>query len=316
MRLPGIPRSSLALGAAAVLGTVLVVVAVIVGARAWSSGEGGTYAPPETLVATRLDPPSALFGDRVVATARILVDERVIDPRSIALDPSFKPFQAFTSNRRVTSGIGDAAEVRFTFGLQCVTGECIRAMEDEVRGGSQRTVPITLPPASARGRTNAGVGVTIPVTWPALTVHSRLTADDIAAGEPTAPRFVSVGVDYGVATPDRLGWALVGLAVALLVVAGALVTSVMVGRRKTRVLRLPPHLGAVERALALARHALDEGDIEGGRKALERLSAELERGGRDDLADEVTRIAWSLPGPSEAELDDLSRLVGSSTNGR
>jgi hypothetical protein len=314
-RLSRIPRSTLGLMVAVVLGTALIAVLVVVAARSWAGGDGGTYAPPETLVSTRLDPPSALFGDRVEATARIVVDERVVDPRSIVLDPSFKPFQAFTSVRRVTGGVGDAAEVRFTFGLQCVTGECIRAMEEELKGGSVRPVPVTLPPATARGRTHEGARVTIPVTWPKLTVHSRLTADDIAFGEPTAPRFVAVDVDYGV-SPGRLGWLLVALAVVLIGVAGVLVASVVAGRRKERVLRLPPHLGAVERSLALARHALDEGDIEGGRKALERLSAELERSGQDDLAEQVTRIAWSPPGPSEEELDDLTHLVGSSTNGR
>jgi hypothetical protein len=310
-----IPRSTLALVGAVLVGVALLVILVIVAARGWSEGGGGTYAPSKTLVSTRLDPPSVLFGDRVEATARIVVDERAVDPRSIVLDPSFKPFQAFTSSRRITTGVGDAAEVRFVFGLQCVTGECIRAMEEEVRGGSRRTVPITLPKATARGKARDGERVTIPVTWPTLTVHSRLTADDVANGEPTAPRFVAVDVDYSV-SPDRLGWALVALAVLLLGVAGVLVATIVAGRRKERVLRLPPHLGAVERSLALARHALDEGDIEGGRKALERLSAELERSGRDDLAEQVARIAWSPPGPSEAELDDLTHRVGSSTNGR
>lgn len=312
--LSGMSRSALGRVAAVLLGTALVVTLVIVAVRGWSEGGGGTYAPPETIVATRLDPPSVLFADRIEATARIVVDERVVDPRSIVLDPSFKPFQAFTSSRRVTSGIGDAAEVRFVFGLQCVTGECVNAMEEELKGGSRRAVPIALPKATARGRTHEGVPVSVPVTWPPLTVHSRLTADDIAAGEPAAPSFVAVDVDYGV-SPDRLGWALVALALVLFLTAGLLVASVVAGKRKERVLRLPAHLGAEERALALARHALGEGDVDGGRRALERLSAELESTGRDDLAGEVTRIAWSSPGPSEAELDDLSRLVGSSRNG-
>jgi hypothetical protein len=313
MRLANVPRATLGLVAAVVLATVVLVALTLVGASRWSKGEGGTYTPPETVVATRIDPPSALFGDRVQATARIVVDDRVVDPQSLVLDPSFKPFQAFTSSRRVRD-VGKASAVTFTFGLQCVTGECIRAMEREQRGGSRLTVPITLPNATARGRTNDGTAVRIPVTWPKLTVHSRLTADDIAIGEPSAPRFVAVDVDYRV-SPGRLGWALVILAIALIAVAGGLVASVLAARRRVRVLRLPPNMGAIERSLALARHALDDGDIEGGRKALERLSAELERGGRDDLADEVTRVAWSPPGPTEEELDDLTRQVGSSTNG-
>ena len=101
MRLANVPRSTLGLVAAVVLATVVLVALTLVGASRWSKGEGGTYTPPETVVATRIDPPSALFGDRVEATARIVVDDRVVDPQSLVLDPSFKPFQAFTSSRRV-----------------------------------------------------------------------------------------------------------------------------------------------------------------------------------------------------------------------
>ena len=314
MRRLSAPGATRALLAALSIVTVVAVTAVLLVARAWSSGDGGSYAPVATVTSTRLDPPSVLFGDRIDADARIVVDDRVVDPGSIVLDPSFRPFQAFTSRRRVTTGIGHAAEVRFTFTLQCVTGACIRAMERESRGGSVRVVPIELPKATARGRALDGSVVTVPLTWPTLVVHSRLTADDIARGDPVAPSFVATAVDYHV-RPDRLAWALVGLAVALIVGAGVLVAGVVAARRRERSLRLPAHLGAIDRALALARHALDTGDVDGGRKALERLSAELERGGRDDLAVEVGRIAWSPPGPSEAELDDLSRLVGSATNG-
>jgi hypothetical protein len=314
-RLRSVPRSTLGLVAAVILGAVLIAVLAIVVARGWDEGSGGTYAPRQTLVSTRLDPQSALFGDRVDATARVVVDRRVVDPQSIVLDPSFKPYQAFMSSRRIESGVGHAAVVTFTFGLQCVTGECIRAMEKELKGGRTVPVPVALPKATARGLTNDGGRVAVPVTWPKLNVHSRLTADDTAIGEPSAPKFVAVDVDYGM-SPDRLGWLLVGLAVVLVGVAAALIASVVSARRRERVLRLPPHLGMVERSLALARHAIDEGDVDSGRRALERLSEELERAGRDDLAQQVTRVAWSPPGPSDEELDDLTRLVGSSTNGR
>ena len=233
----------------------MVGAVVVLLARGWSAGEGGSYAPVETVVATRVEPPSILFGDPVDATARIVVDEREVDPASVSLDPSFKPFQAFVATRRVLEGTGHAAEVRFRFRLQCVTGACIRAMERELRGGSKRAVPIELPRATARGRTRDGSALAIPVTWPAVVIHSSLTAEDIANGEPVAPRFVAPAPGYAV-DPDVLAWLLVALAVAAILGAGGLIAAVVASRRRERRLQLPAHLGPVDRSLALARHAL------------------------------------------------------------
>ena len=300
---------------AVVLGALVVGAVVLLLARSWSAGEGGSYAPVETVVATRLEPPSILFGDPVDAIARIVVDERSVDPASVSLDPSFKPFQAFVTTRRVLEGTGHAAEVRFRFRLQCVTGACIRAMERELRGGSTRTVPIELPEAIARGRTRERSAVAIPVTWPTVVIHSRLTAEDIANADPVAPRFVAPAPGYAV-DPDVLAWLLVAVAVAAILTAGALIAAVVASRRRVRRLQLPAHLGPVDRSLALARHALETGDVDGGRRALERLSGELEENGLNDLADQAARLAWSPPGPSEPELDDLSRLVRSGADGR
>ena len=129
---------------AAAAAVVVAVILLPVLARGWSGGGGGTYVPRATVVETRLDPASALFGDQVTATARVIVDAREVDPASVTLDPTFKPFQAFDTRRTVREGIGHAAEITFAFRLQCVTGACIRAMEREQRGGRIRTVPIVL----------------------------------------------------------------------------------------------------------------------------------------------------------------------------
>ena len=161
MRLANVPRQTLGLVAAVVLATVVLVALALVGASRWSKGEGGTYSP------------AGDGGRRPASTRRALSSATVsrrrrgsswttatVDPQSLVLDPSFKPFQAFTSSRRVRD-VGKASAVTFTFGLQCVTGECIRAMEREQRGGSRLTVPITLPNATApradeRRRTPSG----------------------------------------------------------------------------------------------------------------------------------------------------------------
>ena len=308
-------RSALWAGAV-VLGALVVVAVVLLLARGWSAGDGGSYAPVETVVATRLEPPSVLFGDPVDATARIVVDERAVDPASVSLDPSFKPFQAFVTTRRVLEGTGHAAEVRFRFRLQCVTGACIRAMERELRGGSTRTVPIELPRAIARGRTREGSAGRDPRDLarrrdplPLDGRGHRRTGNRSRPGS-SHPRQATRSI------PASSAWLLVAVAVAAILGAGVLVAAVVASRRRERRLQLPAHLGPVDRSLALARHALETGDVDGGRRALERLAGELEENGLNDLADQAARLAWSPPGPSEPELDDLSRLVRSGANGR
>jgi hypothetical protein len=302
-------RSTLVTLAVVAAGALVASVVAVVLARDWAGRGGGAFAPQRTTVTTRVDPPSVLFGDAIEAVARILVDPREVDPASVTLDPSFKPFQTFASERVVTDGIGRASEVVFTFRLQCVTGTCIGAMEQRQRGGSTRTVPITLPTAVAHARAASGGGeVRIAVTWPSVVVHSRLTAEDVALGEPSAPASFAAPVDRRISA-GVLGWTLLVVAVLLVCAAAALVASVLVGRRAERTLRLPANMGPVDRALALARYALANDDLDGGRKALERLASELEHGGRAELAGQVARIAWSPPGPSPSALDDVARQL-------
>lgn len=313
MKRLGKPQLAAIVAAAAAAAVALILLLVL--APGWSDGGGGTYDPRATVVKTRLDPPSALFGDQVTATARVIVDAGEVDPASVTLDPSFKPFQAFGTSRTVRDGVGRAAEITFTFRLQCVTGTCIRAMEREERGGRIRTVPIALPKATVKARTRDGERLATDVGWPTLVVHSRLTAERIQNETPDVGAFAAPPVTYS-ASPDLVGWLLTAVAALLVLVAGWLVARSLATVRTERRLRLPAHLTPVERALALARHALDGGDVAGGRKALERLAAELERGGQDDLAQAAGRTAWSLPGPSVTSVDELTVSVRRSANGR
>ncbi|HJU46840.1 MAG TPA: hypothetical protein VJ689_01810, partial [Gaiellaceae bacterium] len=155
------------------------VAALLVVAVGWDGGSGGSYGPAEPLVETRLDPPSALFGDAVTATAVVLVDRRDVDPDTVSLVASFRPFQSFASQRTVTDDVGHATRITFTNRLQCVTGACLRAMETEERGGRLRTVPIAFRQATVTATGRDGRQVARPVSWPTLVVHSRLTAEDI-----------------------------------------------------------------------------------------------------------------------------------------
>lgn len=308
-------RPQLVALAVAAVALVVALVLLPVLARGWSGGAGGSYVPRASIVDTRLDPPSVLFGDQVTATARVIVDTAKVDPSSVTLDPTFRPFQAFDTRRMVRKGLGHAAEITFDFRLQCVTGACIRAMEREERGGRRRTVPIVLPKATVKARSREGERLALDARWPTVVVHSRLTAERIQNDTPDVAAFAPPPVTYSI-SPDVAGWLLIAAAAMLVLLAGWLAARSFASVRTGRRLRLPAHLTPVERALALARHALDRGDVAGGRKALERLASELGRGGRDDLARAAGRTAWSSGGPSVGSVDELTISVRSAGDGR
>jgi hypothetical protein len=75
--------------------------------------------------------------------------------------------------------------------------------------------------------------------------------------------------------------------------------------------RIPAYLTPIDRALALAEHAAANGEVDESRKALERLSIELERLRPAPYAEAAERLAWSKADPSRASVSELAREVRS-----
>lgn len=221
-----------------------------------------------TSVHATVAPAAPLFGDLVTATVELRGRAR-----GATVSASFAPFEVVRVQR-------SPGAWRFT--LRCVAVACL------TRG---RTTQLHLPPAR--------VGGTL-VQWPPLTLGSRLTAAD--AAKPvfranTSPPAPSYRVD-----PVVAGWALAGLAAALVLGVGA--WGAVVLRRRPPVLQLLPddrELTPLERALEALERSVRE-SVERRRVALDEVAGLLDDPG---LAQRARRLGWSHARPGRDAILEL-----------
>ena len=294
--------------AAVLAAAVVVSVATVVAARGWSHGDQAGYAPPAPTVTARLDPASVLFGDVVTAHVAVFVDTRFFDPAMVAFAPTFVPFQTLTSTRRTTRLNRRAATIEFDYRLQCLTSGCLSAFEHEEPGGARVTRPVRFRAPTLTARAADGSAFRRTIRWPELVMHSRLTAETIASGDPQVEPLSGVPISYRVG-PDVAGWLFVAVSVALVTGGAALVAAALWRLRRPRTLQIPSHLTAAQRALLLARRALAEGHVAEGRRALNGLAAALTTDGRGEHAAAAERLAWSAPSPSSESVERLAQSV-------
>lgn len=198
--------------------------------------------------------------------------------------------------------------VEFVYALQCTSRECLprgggRAAAATVVGFRRATATL-VSVSGARSSRN--------VTWPAVAVQSRLTADEIGLSTPKAGELEAPPPVSWRSSPELIGG--VSVAAALLFLLGAAWLLTIVARRDLRLIgapRIPSHLTPVDRALALAEHAAAHGEVDESRKALERLAAELRLRDADRHATAAERIAWSEDAPSRASVSELAESVRS-----
>jgi hypothetical protein len=305
-----VTRGKIAAAAVAFVTAVVVALLLLVVGPRWWSGDGGTYAPPKSLVHAEVTPPTSFFGQVVTAHAQLVVDPRVVDPSTAELAVDLRPYRIRSESRRITRGLGRAAVVDFRYELQCVSRACV---PHERTGGAQT---VQLKAATASYRTRDGKPHTARVAWPIFGVQSRLTSDDLALSTP------QVGTDSAqppvswALSPGLLGGLALTLAALLVLGAGWLVASVVgADSRLLRARQIPSHLTPVERALALAEHAAAHGEVDESRKALERLAAELRRRRAVAHADDAERLAWSETDPSPESVAELATSVRSNGAG-
>lgn len=313
---------ALALAAAVVVATI-VLVAVL--APNWDGEEGGSFRVDRVRVTTKLNPSSALVGDPIVATVHVFVDSDRIDPSAVKLRQEFTPFGVYSSRRTVTRGIGHAARVDFTYRLQCVTVSCVEGME-RVRSGKTILRPIPIPagtvsftPRGAAAETGergaAAKPARLAVAWRPVILRSRLDTDSGERPEPRPSAYHDTGVSTAISA-SFLGWLSIGFAGLMALVGGGLVAVAVKGHPAIRRLRIPSHLTPLDRALALVRHAREQGDLAGQRKALERVAAALADMGEPELAERARRLAWSKDGADDGAIEELTRELAVTGNGR
>ncbi len=275
---------------AAAAGVVLAAVAVALLAR----GGEGTRVDGLTADAT-LGPTAALFGDRLRAEVRIVLDRRTVDQDSVVVTADFGALSAPAVSVPARERAGDVVVLLYRYGLFCLRDECRARKEPR---------ELRFPPAVIHYRLRDGRRDTSRLDWPPVTLGSRLGSQPVGIAdwrvrdEPLPPPTYRVSPQVAAA----IGFS---LALTLAVLGGVLV----VGAART-LLRRPPvdelaGLPPLERALRVLRVALANGSPPEHRRALDRLARELRRAGHRDLAGEARQLAWQRPGPDREEADVL-----------
>lgn len=275
----------------AVVAGLAVVFAVVLLRR--SSEPSVRLAGPPVSVVRTVSPQDPQFGDTVTATVDVAVDGRRVDPDSVRVQSDFAPYEVVSSGRRVRR-TGDVSTIRFVYRLQCLELACTpRGDRTTVRFAALRMVYDT------QGRSGA-----LRSGWPALRVHSRVTAADLRrpffrAGPPQVS-----ATDYRL-PPRPTGWAL--LALALLLAAGGVgvvAWSELHGRRRPR----SSSTQTLETILRELAAASSNGDSGRRRRTLERLAQELAPLD-EPLSEESRVLAWAPQDPGPEAIADLTTRV-------
>jgi hypothetical protein len=286
-------------------GLLAVAAAIAVGLVAWlattpsSRPEAGALVPPSGLALRAvIDPNPALFGDRVVATAAVLVDARRIDPASVRVATHLAPFTVVEREAPVVERTGDLALVRVRSILLCLSVACVSP-------GTATTLQLGGLEATGRERGGGGTA-TVAGTWPAVTLDTRLTAAELARRVPafrSPARLPAPG--YRIA-PEPLARALTLAALALVALAFALVAWEL--RRLRPVVQARSRPLTLAEVLALVRRSVGRRRGE-DRAALDVLARSLDEADEARLARAADALAWSRPDPTGAGVEALAGEV-------
>jgi hypothetical protein len=283
-------KSSLVAAAALVLAVALSV--------ALLAGRGGSPRVQGIQAETTLGPTAALFGDRLSAEVRIVLDRRTVDQDSVVVSADFGALSAPAVTAPVRERAGDVVVLRYRYGLFCLRDEC------RARGGLRR---LRFAPAVVRYELQDGTRRTGRLEWPPVTVGTRL------GGQPAGIADWRIRDELPPPTyrlsPRTVAAFAFSLALVCALLGAVLVVSVLRALLRRAPVDELEGLPPLERALRLLRLALANGSPPEHRRALDRLARELRREGHRNLAGEARKLAWQRPGPDRGEADVLAGRV-------
>jgi hypothetical protein len=169
---------------------------------------------------------------------------------------------------------------------------------------------VTLPIGLVRFTPRQGDVVSLPLTWPDVSIATRLSAEQerelrdrpgallLDGATSDAPR-----VAYGT-SPTLVGWLMAGAAALIVLVLGGLAVRKLAIRRERPAAAEPavPVLPPLEAALDAVGGAEAEPDRRTALDELARLLADAER---PALSRDARRLAWSQGGPQVADVEQL-----------
>ena len=271
-------------------------VAIAAGVSALGSeAEQPPAAQPVELEAT-VGPTTHLFADELTGRVVVRVDRRAVDPDSVQVRATFRPYGVIEPPRVTRTETGDVVTTEYRYRVYCLRADC-RPKGTERRRFTLAPVQVLLRTTDGRTR-----GTSLPL--PAVEVATRLTPADVLRPELDVGDEPLPAVSYRV-EPDRLALGLAGLALLLALVGVVLLArearrAVLLARERRR--RPPTRL---ERALGLVRRAERDGSERERRLALDALAGALDQ--RDGTLASATRnAAWASGEPAAPELRRLA----------
>jgi hypothetical protein len=300
-----VTRRRIAVAAVVVAAAAAAVLLTTLGGRS-SAAE----APKHGIgVVAAITPRAALFGDTLEARLDVLIDSRVVNPKSLKLLAEYGLYAPVAPPRVARSRVGELTRVVYLTHLQCLTLQCY--------GGSRRYVQF--PPARLVFTRAGGNADSVGIAWLPVEVSSRLSPVDLQLLSPIdqPPFHASMALPRATyRLPPALLVVLLALLGGLLLVAAGAVAVRLLPARSRRPAEPAPvpveylrTLTSLERALHMLERARERGAIPEQRKALENLAGELRRSGERELARSATILAWAERPPGNDATGALAAAV-------
>jgi hypothetical protein len=283
-------------------GCVLVAaVAAVIAWQVWDSHEGPVLEQEPVAATALLVPEQHLFADAVRARLELVVDRKRVDPSTVDVGANFEPYRNLRPPLRTQEDSGPLTRIRYDYVLGCLRAACLPK-------GNGR---VELPGTALQFRVKGTPGLqTATIEWPPISSAGRIDPKQL---EQAALRAELRDLPPPTYRVSPLGVQLIALLLAVICFAGAAILAL----RFLPLDRLTAWLGRdradrrspLERALALVRESTGGERPDDGRRALERLAAELRNVRNPRLAGTASELAWSEPPPAESGVAPLSQDV-------
>jgi hypothetical protein len=235
-----------------------------------------------------LSPQDPQFGDTVVARVDVYADPHRVDPRTLHVVTSFRPYRVTGRTRTVSTDSG-VSVTHVEARLRCLEVACVPTGH----AAGFRFAPVRV------GYRDGSREASLVAAWSPLRVHSRVTEADLLHPRLRVPQGNGVSSGYRL-PPAATGYALLVLS-GLLALAGAwLLLRVALGRGRSR------RASALEGILA--ELASGAGDAGRRRRALDELARALQPVD-ESLSTESRALAWAPHDPRPDAVLDLTTRV-------